>query len=1298
MRSLFVYIFSLLCASAPLSAQTNGVEQVSDLVTVGNDKFLRWYGHHGRSYFLQISDPNDHLKRWIWAPIIESGNEENISYEVDGTADKGFFRLKHTDQVLELGETLETADFDGDFINNWDEITSHSTDPLNPDTDEDGMDDFYEVWYYATDPNNPDSDGDGLRDGIEAFVYGTNPSAVDSDNDGLSDGVEINQHGTDPNDADTDNDGMSDGYEITHLFNPLIAADPAGDIDLDRMPNGWEYLNGLKVAVNDASADLDRDDLINLQEYINGTKANNFDTDGDLLSDGWEVRWHLNPLSAQGDDGASGEPEPQNDGLTNFQEQVYGTDPKSWDSDGDDVSDGVEVAQGSDPNDPSDGGNPPSQDEKMTLKIIVGDPSESHSERWAVKVKDLKTGNIILNHQSEEFGELSPESSSTFKMFRRDRPYEFHLVHIGTDPDKLEINPSFYPDYDWALELSIDDGQGNFIDVKDPKQRRHLVLDPWNPSEMRISDTVGLLVKRNQLSYPWEGDPDRTAQYESQIVPNRVVLLPVQTVVGEPGTPSEAPDDYLTAESTPAPSVEASVTLATLQGETLVVRLQGTVRDAVSRFASNAAELPQALNFYHQDELIHTIAINDTVGDGFAFNETVHIAGVKAMTYVIRAETTANISGTKGYDESAVSLTWEEDSSAFPTLTSPLSIAFPVAPGEGVVDQATLFFGNGMPQGGDTPLTESAADSWTFNGNLQIPATPAALTAPCNLKFFSPPNLSVTQADSIVVNLQYTAPGFAKSSHYGRWDETGVNTLVFRPSGWVFGNRLLKVSRISDLNGSAPSSFEPVTLRFPSLPDSYSEAGLQIVSGGVAYDLVKEGNAWYPEDPDAAGEVKLFLPSALAVPSRLSANGYDESEGELKFSVRIPDISDWDAPEILVVPGAAGAAAPPAMLGVPSPQLQSQGSPSLNNTNATTIPPWHPGQPLLKEHVIWAYRLLHADNTFALELLNGFLRGSHQIETGDVTGDDIDDLDLDLQRNNLSTDADNIWTIQIEEDNNPVFAANLLLEGLKQVTPYHEVFDHYVFENLGDDMDTFRAAMGAAVQETQRTAIAATELYLSGLGVVNEGLDWIIIVNDVSEGHYESLAAALPFVPAGLVKSGGRLIIRKSAGEVLDTLDTAGVAKLKEVAVNRTLATIGTVYGEEGYSMFLRKVLSSDSGPITPPTRRATLKDRMTAVMPRPGGIFGGFFYQAHHDLPWEMRIWFADHGIDVNDAAYGRWANKTDHKAWHRGAGGGEFNAWWLQVEAAEKTVMDDGGEALTKLEIIEKLEECRSKFFETD
>jgi hypothetical protein len=72
--------------------------------------------------------------------------------------------------------------------------------------------------------------------------------------------------------------------------------------------------------------DPDADGLTNLDEARLGTDPAKADTDGDGLEDGWEVAHALNPLSAQGHDGARGDPD--GEGFLNWQEQVAGTDPR----------------------------------------------------------------------------------------------------------------------------------------------------------------------------------------------------------------------------------------------------------------------------------------------------------------------------------------------------------------------------------------------------------------------------------------------------------------------------------------------------------------------------------------------------------------------------------------------------------------------------------------------------------------------------------------------------------------------------------------------------------------------------------------------------------------------------------------------------------------------------------------------------------------------------------------------------------------------------------------------------------
>lgn len=157
-------------------------------------------------------------------------------------ADRDMAYLNSLDEA-----TLRSFDTDGDGLNDWDEMNTYFTDPLNPDSDDDGLTDGEEVNEYNTDPNNPDTDGDGLSDGDEVHSYNTDPNNADTDGDGLSDGDEVNQHRTDPNNPDSDGDGLSDYDEIfTYNTDPNNA-----DTDGDGFSDGLEIEMGTDP--NDAS-------------------------------------------------------------------------------------------------------------------------------------------------------------------------------------------------------------------------------------------------------------------------------------------------------------------------------------------------------------------------------------------------------------------------------------------------------------------------------------------------------------------------------------------------------------------------------------------------------------------------------------------------------------------------------------------------------------------------------------------------------------------------------------------------------------------------------------------------------------------------------------------------------------------------------------------------------------------------------------------------------------------------------------------------------------------------------------
>lgn len=266
-------------------------------------------------------------------------------------------------------------------LDDWEETMGETkyTLPANGfDDDKDGMVDEREGEKLLFDPTNainPDTDLDGWMDVDELFgidtediwvnsrlgVVRTDPNKKDTDNDRMSDFDELQripnyrEWMTDPNDPDTDRDGMEDGLENEVDFYPLVdwnkndnfrfdpnidnpdflfediwcdidRTDPTVyDTDHDGLPDGWEYRYGRIVKSPETK------DMILWHDRVYSTNYWN-----DLPVGGWF--WMINPLRSSDvlDD-------PDNDDLTNKEEYENGTDPLSWDTDGDGMPDGWEL-------------------------------------------------------------------------------------------------------------------------------------------------------------------------------------------------------------------------------------------------------------------------------------------------------------------------------------------------------------------------------------------------------------------------------------------------------------------------------------------------------------------------------------------------------------------------------------------------------------------------------------------------------------------------------------------------------------------------------------------------------------------------------------------------------------------------------------------------------------------------------------------------------------------------------------------------------------------------------------------
>ncbi len=234
------------------------------------------------------------------------------------------------------------ADSDGDGLADDDEF-NRLTDPRKIDTDDDRVSDADEVNGYGpgnmfqTDPLNPDSDNDGLTDGVE-IALGANPNVndsatfLDTDNDGLTDLQEC-LCGSDRLVADSDGDQLPDLLECFPLPDiPSCGPVPANVFDQCPPPPSVFVCN---------TPDLDGDNMPDPR--LSDPNSPNSDADSLLDFDEFDPQspQSISPsLFNQFNQACS---QAANCFYSSTGSQLYGTDPRSADTDGDMRDDDVEV-------------------------------------------------------------------------------------------------------------------------------------------------------------------------------------------------------------------------------------------------------------------------------------------------------------------------------------------------------------------------------------------------------------------------------------------------------------------------------------------------------------------------------------------------------------------------------------------------------------------------------------------------------------------------------------------------------------------------------------------------------------------------------------------------------------------------------------------------------------------------------------------------------------------------------------------------------------------------------------------
>lgn len=210
------HLLSACCLMSSSMAGANEPEPDVTFDNLGMGSFrLDWTGEEGWTYFTEYSVD---LQNWLYLPQVSQGVVHDPidltpTYEEHGqtfTYPKFFVRLRMSDFP---SLDPKNADFDGDGLSNWQELTIWGTDPLDSDTDDNGFPD-----------GQDDSDLDGISDQWEEMLIlqladplidGIEDidELTDSDGDQVSDYQEY-QRGLSGYQTDSDGDGYSDRLSI----------------------------------------------------------------------------------------------------------------------------------------------------------------------------------------------------------------------------------------------------------------------------------------------------------------------------------------------------------------------------------------------------------------------------------------------------------------------------------------------------------------------------------------------------------------------------------------------------------------------------------------------------------------------------------------------------------------------------------------------------------------------------------------------------------------------------------------------------------------------------------------------------------------------------------------------------------------------------------------------------------------------------------------------------------------------------------------------------------------------------
>jgi len=358
----------------------------------------------------------------LCAPISLNAQQQQDS-DGDGLSDS---------YEMKLGTETYLADTDGDGIDDGEEVGNDLNHPLDTDGDKrinaldydddnDGLPTILEI----TTKQNSDIDSDGLKNHLDK----------DSDGDGVEDGIEAGFLNKDKN-----LDGIDDAFDVVHL----------GGMD----KNGDGISDNIKLPDHNHNG---------IPDYLDAkvTKAPTLLSEKEKVSGKVATEAAENALKSI----AVKKPKPKtvinsytdtdNDGLLDSQEKILGTNPLKRDSDGDTVSDAIEI--GMDVNSP--------QDSDHDNIIDALDPDDDN-DGVLTKLEDLNNDGSPINDDTDDDGVPN------------------YLDGNDDGDDKLTI-------VEGGLKDTDNDGLLDYLDIEDGHENSKAVV---NKSRGKLTEEPEIIV------------------------------------------------------------------------------------------------------------------------------------------------------------------------------------------------------------------------------------------------------------------------------------------------------------------------------------------------------------------------------------------------------------------------------------------------------------------------------------------------------------------------------------------------------------------------------------------------------------------------------------------------------------------------------------------------------------------------------------------------------------------------------------------------------------------------------------